>query len=42
MKILYINSFYDPYIGGGAEIGLQENVEGMKRLGHDVSVPCGS
>ncbi len=38
MKILYISSFYDPYIGGGAEIGLQENVEGMKRLGHDVSV----
>lgn len=38
MKILYINSFYDPYIAGGAEITLKNLVEGMKTKNNDVMV----
>ena len=38
MKILYINTLYAPYIGGGAEITLQTQVEGMQRAGHEVAV----
>lgn len=37
-KILFINSLYTPYIGGGAEIMFQEQVEGFKRIGYDVVV----
>jgi len=38
LKILYINSFYDPYIAGGAEITLKNLVEGMKTKNNDVMV----
>lgn len=38
MKILYINSLYAPYIGGGAEIVLKSLVEGMQGRGHEVAV----
>jgi glycosyltransferase involved in cell wall biosynthesis len=38
MKILYINSLYSPLVRGGAEISLQQIVEGMKSLGHEVVV----
>ena len=38
MKILYINSFYDPYIAGGAEITLKNLVEGIKSKNNDVMV----
>lgn len=38
MKILYINSLYSPFIGGGAEVMLKSLVEGMQKRGHDVSV----
>jgi glycosyltransferase involved in cell wall biosynthesis len=38
MKILYINTLYSPYIGGGAEITLQTLVEGIQSLGHEVVV----
>lgn len=37
MKIIYISSFYSPYIGGGAEITLQTLVEAMAKY-HEVSV----
>jgi glycosyltransferase involved in cell wall biosynthesis len=37
MKIVYINSLYSPYIGGGAEITLQTLVESMA-LKHQVVV----
>lgn len=38
MKILFVNVFYKPFIGGGAEITLENLIKGMKLLGHDVSV----
>jgi glycosyltransferase involved in cell wall biosynthesis len=38
MKILYVNSFYRPHIGGGAEVTLENIVEGMARRGHEVVV----
>lgn len=38
MKILFINTLYPPYIGGGAEIILKSIVDGMAAKGHDVSV----
>jgi glycosyltransferase involved in cell wall biosynthesis len=38
MKILYINNFYDPYIGGGAEITLKNLVEGLKERNHNILV----
>jgi glycosyltransferase involved in cell wall biosynthesis len=37
-KILFINSFYFPYVGGGAEIIFREQVEAFKNRGHDVVV----
>ena len=40
MKILYVNTYYDPNFGGGAEITLKTLVEGMKEQGHDVVVLC--
>lgn len=38
MHILYVNSFYSPDIGGGAEITLASIVEGVGARGHTVSV----
>jgi len=38
MKILYINSFYPPNVGGGAELSVQLIAEQMLRLGHEVVV----
>lgn len=38
MKILFVNTFYYPHIGGGAEISLQYLVEGLHKLGHEVLV----
>ncbi len=38
MKILFINTLYSPYIGGGAEITLKSLIEGFKTKGHNVSV----
>jgi len=38
MHILFINTLYAPYIGGGAEITLQSLVEGMRDHGHTVTV----
>lgn len=40
MKLLFLNTLYAPYIGGGAEIILQEQAEGLMNLGHSVSVLC--
>lgn len=37
-KILLINTLYYPYIGGGAEIIFQQQVEGLKKRGYDVAV----
>ena len=38
MRILYINTLYDPYLFGGAEKVLQAQVEAMRDAGHDVAV----
>jgi glycosyltransferase involved in cell wall biosynthesis len=38
MKVLFINAFYAPHIGGGAEIILKSLVEGMAQRGHEVTV----
>lgn len=38
MKIMYINTFYSPHIGGGAEMTLKSLVEGVKAKGHEVVV----
>ncbi|MCP8466859.1 glycosyltransferase family 4 protein [Pseudomonas sp. ZM23] len=38
MKILFLNTLYAPYFGGGAEVMLQSMVEGLKRRGHEVQV----
>ena len=38
MKILYINTFYAPNVGGGAEITLQTLVNGVRARGHEVVV----
>jgi glycosyltransferase involved in cell wall biosynthesis len=37
-KILFINTLYPPYIGGGAEIIFQEQVEAFKNRGYAVAV----
>ena len=37
-KILFLSTLYAPHIGGGAEIILQEQVEGLQACGYDVSV----
>lgn len=38
MNILIINTLYNPYISGGAEIICQELAEGLKSLGHNIVV----
>jgi len=38
MKIAVIHSIYKPFIRGGAEVVVQNIVEGLKALGHDVFV----
>lgn len=38
MRILFINTLYDPFVGGGAEITLQSIVEGVARRGIEVAV----
>jgi len=38
MRIIYINSFYDPYIPGGAEITLKNLAEGMQNKRHEVMI----
>ncbi|MBB6062815.1 glycosyltransferase involved in cell wall biosynthesis [Thermosipho japonicus] len=38
MKILYINTLYEPFIGGGAEITIKHLVTGIRDLGHEVKV----
>jgi glycosyltransferase involved in cell wall biosynthesis len=38
MKILYLNTLYDPYVVGGAERVLQAQVEAMHQAGHEVAV----
>ncbi len=38
MKILYINSLYPPLVKGGAELSLQQIVEGMQTLGHEAVI----
>jgi len=38
MKILFVNVFYKPFIGGGVEITLENLVKGMKSLGHEVKI----
>ncbi|TWI47273.1 glycosyltransferase involved in cell wall biosynthesis [Pseudomonas duriflava] len=38
MRALFLNSLYDPHIGGGAEIILQQTVEGLQKRGMDVMV----
>lgn len=38
LKILYVNAFYSPDIGGGAELTLQRLAEGMRVRGHEVAV----
>jgi glycosyltransferase involved in cell wall biosynthesis len=38
MRILYINTLYYPDVGGGAELILKSQAEGMVEMGHDVGV----
>jgi glycosyltransferase involved in cell wall biosynthesis len=38
MKLLFVNSFYDPHVGGGAELTLKRLSEGLATRGHRVSV----
>ncbi|MDD5320333.1 MAG: glycosyltransferase family 4 protein [Methylococcales bacterium] len=38
MRILFINSLYPPYIGGGAEITLSNLVNGLLQRGHEIAV----
>ncbi len=38
MKILFLNAFYAPHIGGGAEIVLRHLAEGLQRRGCEVVV----
>jgi len=38
MKIMYINTFYYPHVGGGAELTLKLLVEGVKNKGCEVVV----
>ncbi len=41
MRILFLHSFYKPYVVGGAEIALQCQVEGLRNAGHEVAVLSG-
>jgi len=38
MKLLFLNSFYPPHVGGGAELILQRSVEGFQQRGDEVCV----
>ena len=38
MRVLFIGSMYAPYIGGGAELVLQNQAESLAARGHDVHV----
>ncbi|MGK8471561.1 glycosyltransferase family 4 protein [Stutzerimonas stutzeri] len=38
MKILFLNAFYPPHIGGGAEVILRHLAEGLQRRGCEVAV----
>ncbi len=38
MKILFVNVFYKPFIGGGVEITLENLVKGIKKLGNEVKI----
>lgn len=40
MKIVFINSYYSPDIGGGAEVTLKLLAETMQQRGHEVLVIC--
>lgn len=38
MRILFINTLYPPYIGGGAEITMSTLVNGLNQHGHETAV----
>uniref|UniRef100_UPI002601C0D8 glycosyltransferase n=1 Tax=Thermococcus sp. TaxID=35749 RepID=UPI002601C0D8 len=38
MRFLFVSEYYPPMHMGGAEISLKLLVEGLARLGHDVTV----
>ncbi|PKM03520.1 MAG: glycosyl transferase family 1, partial [Gammaproteobacteria bacterium HGW-Gammaproteobacteria-6] len=38
MKILFLNAFYTPHVGGGAEVILRHLAEGLQRRGCEVAV----
>jgi hypothetical protein len=38
MRILFINTFYSPYIGSGAEIKLSTLVNGLLERSHEIAV----
>lgn len=38
MKILFLNAFYAPHVGGGAEVILRHLAEGLRRRGCEVAV----
>lgn len=40
MRVLYVNTYYSPNIGGGAEVTLKTIVDGVRARGHDVAVAC--
>lgn len=40
MRLLFVNSYYAPDVGGGAEIMLRNQVDGLRRRGHEVAVAC--
>lgn len=40
MRVLLINSFYYPNVGGGAEITVKDIAEGLVARGHSVAVLC--
>ncbi len=38
MRLLFINNFYQPFVFGGAEIGLHAEITELRRRGHQISV----
>lgn len=38
MKIVLFNSYYHPHVGGGAEVVLKEQAEGLQKRGYEVFV----
>lgn len=38
MKLLFLNTFYDPHFRGGAEVVIRDQVQGMRARGHQVIV----